>query len=92
VDLNLMVAKSLTGVHVQVQRLHQPLALPAAQGRATLIVPIDAALVVHAGAEAAALEPWDLAVISHSTGQEGTLVPRDASTAGLVFLASLPET
>jgi len=92
VDLNLMVAKSLPGVHAQVQRLHQPLALPAAQGRATVIFPIDAALVVHAGAEAAALEPWDLAVISHSTGQGGTLVPRDASTAGLVFLASLPET
>jgi len=92
VDLNLMVAKSLPGVHAQVRRLHQPLALPAAQGRATVIFPIDAAVVVHAGAEAAALEPWDLAVISHSTGQGGTLVPRDASTAGLVFVASLPET
>jgi environmental stress-induced protein Ves len=91
VDLNLMVAKSLPGVHAQVERLHQALALPAAQDRATLIFPIDAALVVHAGAAAAALEPWDLAVISHSTGQPGTLVPRDASTAGLVFLASLPE-
>ena len=92
VDLNLMVAKSLPGVHAQVERLHRPLALPAAPGHATVIFPIDAALVVHAGAAAAALEPWDLAVISHSTGQAGTLMPSDVSTAGLVFLATLLET
>ncbi len=92
VDLNLMVAKSLPGVHAQVQRLHQPIALPAAQGRATVIFPIGGALVVHAGATAATLEPWDLAVMPHSTGQAGTLVPHDAAIAVLVFLASLPET
>src|SRR5271169_4131672 len=91
VDLNLMVAKSLRGAHAQVERLHEPLALPAAPGRTTVIFPIDAALVVHAGGTAAALEPWDLAVISHSTGQAGTLMPRDGSTAALVFLATLPE-
>jgi environmental stress-induced protein Ves len=91
VDLNLMVAKSLPGAHAQVKPLHQPHALPAVPGQTTVIFPIDAALVVHAGAAAAALEPWDLAVISHSTGQAGTLVPRDASAAGLVFLAALLE-
>ncbi len=92
VDLNLMVAKSLSGVHAQVRRLHRPIALPAAKGRATLIFPIAGALVVHAGAAAAMLEPWDLAVMSHSTGQASTLVQHDAATAGLVFLASVPET
>ncbi len=92
VDLNLMVAKWLPGAHAQVERLHRTLALPAAPGRTTVIFPIDASLVVHAGAAAAALEPWDLAVISHSTGQAGTLMPSDVSTAGLVFLATLLET
>jgi environmental stress-induced protein Ves len=92
VDLNLMVAKSLPRACAQVKPLHQPLALPAVPGRTTVIFPIDAALVVHAGAAAAALEPWDLVVMSHSTGQAGTLVPRDVSTAGLVFLATLLET
>lgn len=92
VDLNLMVAKSLPGACAQVKPLHQPLALPAVPGRTTVIFPIDAALMVHAGAAAAPLEPWDLAVMSHSTGQAGTLVPRDVSKAGLVFLATLLET
>jgi environmental stress-induced protein Ves len=90
VDLNLMVAKSMPGVHAEVRRLHQPRALPAAQGRATVIFPIDAAVVLHADGGAAALEPWDLAVISHSTGQAGDLEPRDDSAAALVFLATLP--
>jgi uncharacterized protein len=91
VDLNLMVTKSLPGVHAQVQRLHRPLALPAAPGRATLVFPIDSALEVRAVGAAAALELWDLAVISHATGQPGTLVPRDDSTGALVFLATLPD-
>ncbi len=59
--------------------------------RSTVIFPIDAALVVHAGGTAAALEPWDLAVISYSSVQAGTLVPRDGSAAALVFLARLPD-
>src|ERR1017187_597399 len=94
VDLNLMVAKSLTGVHAQGRRLRltQPMALPSASGRATLVFPIDAALEVRAAGAAAALEPWDLAVISHDTGRPGMLVPRDDSTGALVFLAtSLPD-
>ncbi len=92
VDLNLMVDKALSGVHAQVQRLQQPIALPAAKDRVTVIFPIGGALVVHAGAAAATLEPWDLAVMPHSAGQAGTLVQHPAATAGLVFLASLPET
>ena len=57
-----------------------------------MIFPIDAALDGARRRRRGALEPWDLAVISHSTGQAGTLVPRDVSTAGLVFLATLLET
>jgi len=91
VDLNLMVAKSLPGVHAQVQPLLQPLTLPAAPGRTTLVFPVDAALEVRLGGATAALEPWDLAVVAHSTGQGGTLVPRDGSKGALVFLATLPD-
>jgi len=96
VDLNLMVAKSLLGgvhadVRAEVLSLHEALPLPAAHGRATLIFPIDAAVLLRAGAgDAASLEPWDLAVISHSPGNPiHTLAPRAAS-APLVFLATLP--
>jgi uncharacterized protein len=91
VDLNLMVVKSLTSVHAQVLHLHQPLALPAAPGRVTLVFPIESALEVRADGAAAALEPWDLAVISPVTGQSGTFAPRAGSNSALVFLATLPE-
>ena len=92
VDLNLMVAKSLPGVHAQVERLLQPLTLPAAPGRTTLVFPVDVALDVRSGGATAALEPWDLAVVPHSTGQGGTLAPRHASTGATVFLATVPDT
>jgi uncharacterized protein len=92
VDLNLMVAKSLPGVHAQVERLLQPLTLPAAPGRTTLVFPVDAALDVRSGGATAALEPWDLAVVPHSTGQGGTLAPQHASTGATVFLATVPDT
>jgi environmental stress-induced protein Ves len=91
VDLNLMVAKSLPGVHAQVERLLQPLTLRGAPGRTTLVFPVDAALDVRSGGAAAVLEPWDLAVVAHSTGQGGTLVPLDASAGAAVFLATLPD-
>lgn len=92
VDLNLMVAKSLPGVHAQVERLLQPLTLPAAPGRTTLVFPVDVALDVRSGGATAVLEPWDLAVVPHSTGQGGTLAPRHASTGATVFLATVPDT
>jgi environmental stress-induced protein Ves len=88
VDLNLMVAKSLQGVRAGVRRLHEPLPVSAARGRATLIFPIDAPLVLQGSGDTAALEPWDLAVIADSTGDAVSLVPR---AAALVFLATLPE-
>lgn len=90
VDLNLMVAKSLPDVRAQVQRLSQPLALPAA-GRATLVFPVDAALELRAAATTAALEPWDLAILSHESGQPTTLVPREGCASAVVFLATLPQ-
>jgi environmental stress-induced protein Ves len=92
VDLNLMVAKSLPGVYAQVERLLQPLTLPGAPGRTTLVFPVDVALDVRSGGATAALEPWDLAVVPHSTGQGGTLAPRHASTGATVFLATVPDT
>ena len=91
VDLNLMVAKSLPGVHAQVARLLQPLMLPARPGGTTLVFPVAAALEVRSGGATAALEAWDLAVVSHSTGQGGMLAPRDGSIGALVFLATLPD-
>ena len=93
VDLNLMVAKSLQGVEARVRRLREPLGLPAAQGRATLIFPIDAPLLLQAGADQAALldpallEPWDLALIADSDGAANVT----AATAALVFVATVPR-
>ncbi|MGO9512266.1 MAG: HutD family protein [Steroidobacteraceae bacterium] len=92
VDLNLMVVKSLHGVRSWVQRLHEPLPLPPTHDRTLVIFPIDAAVVLHAGAgDTATLEPWDLAVISHSTGDTGDLASPVACAAILVFLATLPN-
>ncbi len=94
VDLNLMVAKTQHGVHARVERLRQPAPLPAAaRGWSTLIFPIDAAVLVQAGAgagDATALEPWDLAVISHAAGRDGLISPASAAPA-LVFVATLPD-
>jgi hypothetical protein len=88
-----MVAKSLQGVEARVRRLREPLGLPAAQGRATLIFPIDAPLLLQAGADQAALlepallEPWDLALIADSDGAANVT----AATAALVFVATVPR-
>jgi hypothetical protein len=91
VDLNLMVAKSLQGVEARVRRLSEPLELPAAQGRATLIFPIDAPLLLRAGAAGgASLEPWDLAVIADSDGAV-SVAAADSSAAPLVFVATVPR-
>jgi uncharacterized protein len=87
VDLNLMVAKPLQAADVQVRRLQEPLALPAAQGRATLIFPIDGPLLLQAGAKAAAsLEAWDLAVMAESDGDA-----KVTAAAALVFVATVPR-
>jgi hypothetical protein len=65
--------------------------LLATRGWSTLIFPIDAAVLVQAGAgDATALEPWDLAVITHAAGRDGLVSPASAAPA-LVFLATLPD-
>jgi len=75
-----------------VQRLHEPLPVSAARGRATLIFPIDAPVVLHGGGgDPATLEPWDLAVIADSTGHAHRLAPREPGAAALVFLATVPD-
>jgi uncharacterized protein len=93
VDLNLITAKSLHGVHARVHRLQEPLPLTAAaRGRSTLIVSIDAPVVLRAGGgDAAMLEPWDLAVLSDPSGNADSLAARHPSAATLVFLATVPD-
>jgi len=90
VDLNLIVTKSLAGVHARVRRLLEPLALAAADG-STLIFPIDAAVVLRVAGAHATLERWDLAVVSHPTENADSLAPRDGGASALVFLATVPD-
>ena len=88
-DLNLIAAKSLRGAHARVQRLSAPLRLPLpAAGRSTLILSIDAPLLLGTGQERARLAPWDLAVIAHPDAA-ANLAPPGSGTA-LVFLATVP--
>jgi uncharacterized protein len=93
VDLNLIAAKTLHGVHARVHRLQEPIPLPAAGTGSTLIFPIDAAVVLHSADGAAArLEPWDLAVLPETSGGAATLAPRrPGSAAALLFLATVPQ-
>jgi environmental stress-induced protein Ves len=91
VDLNLIAAKSLRTVHARVHRLQEPLAVAAHGASSTLIVPIDATVVVRsAGGDVTGLEPWDLGVLSARSG-ELTLAPPTGSAPALVFLATLSE-
>jgi uncharacterized protein len=92
VDLNFMAAKSLHEVQASVRRLQgQPLSLPEAAGRTTLIFPIDAAVVLRAGTgDDATLEPWDLALISQSDNP-ARVAPCEPSASALVFLGALPD-
>jgi hypothetical protein len=92
VDLNLIASKSLRTVHARVHRLQEPLAVPASGAGSTLIVPIDAAVVVRsAGGDVAGLEPWDLGVLSARSADEFALAPPTGSAPALVFLASVSQ-
>jgi environmental stress-induced protein Ves len=91
VDLNLMVTKSLHGARAWVERVKEPLPLPAIPGCVTLVFSMDAAVAVHGDGDSAALEPWDLAVISHAAGRAGSLAPRAPFAAASVFLATVPN-
>jgi uncharacterized protein len=90
VDLNLIAAKTLRAVRARVHRLQESLAVPAGGAGSTLIVPIDAAVVVRSAAgDVAGLEPWDLGVLSATRGDELTLAPRTGAAPALVFLATV---
>jgi hypothetical protein len=92
VDLNLIASKSLRAVHSRVHRLQEPLAMPTGGGGSTLIVPINAAVVVRpASGDVAGLEPWDLGVLPANNGHEFMLAPRAGSAPALVFLATVTE-
>jgi uncharacterized protein len=89
-DLNLMVAKSLSEVSARVQRLNAPLRLTASSGESVLLACVQGTLVLEGGgAENAALEPGDLAVLTPAPGGDCLLKPADSSAAALAFIAGI---
>jgi hypothetical protein len=89
-DLNLMVAKSLSKVSARVQSLNAPLRLMVSTGESVLLACVHGTLLLEGGgAEAAALEPGDLAVLAQAT-HTVLIQPADSSAAVLVFIASIP--
>jgi environmental stress-induced protein Ves len=88
-DLNLMVAKSLSKVPASVQRLNAPLLLTASRRESVLLACVQGTLVLEGGgAEAAALEPGDLAVLAQAS-HTALIKPADSSAATLVFVARI---
>lgn len=95
-DFNLIAAKSLEGVHARVQRLREVLQLPLPAGQSTLLLSIDAPLVLEAGQIRATLAPWDLAVIAQPAAAgagaaAATLAAHAVEGSALVFLATVPD-
>jgi environmental stress-induced protein Ves len=94
-DLNLMVAESLSKVPARVQRLNAPLRLTASTRESVLLACVQGTLVLDGhgdgdSAEGAALEPGDLAVLAPATGSSQCLLkPADSSAAPLAFIASI---
>jgi uncharacterized protein len=86
VDLNLIVAKELSGVRARVARPHDALMLPAEPGRILLAFAIDFTIELVTGGDREVLDPWDLAVLTGGQGVELRATGRAAS----VFLADLP--
>ena len=89
-DLNLIAAKSLGPLHAKVERLCERLRMPTRAGHSTLIVPIDAPVVLDAQRHDATLTPWDLAIVGHVDAQ-AHLQPQIPGGTALVFLASVPD-
>jgi uncharacterized protein len=88
-DLNLMVAKSLSKVPARVQSLNAPLRLTASTGESVLLACVQGTLLLEGGsAEAAALEPGDLAVLAQAT-HTVLIKPADSPAAPLVFIAGI---
>jgi hypothetical protein len=89
VDLNLIVAKSLSEVSARVTRLQEMLTVPGIAGEATLVFPIDASVAISCGTDRAVLEAWDLALIL--AGEDVSLAGCNAARSAAIFLAHLPE-
>lgn len=91
-DLNLMVAKSLKGVHASVERLAQPRLLEPSPHTTTLVFAISGLVTLgFEGHDSARLLAWDLAVLHpNDRGRIGPAAP-DESVAPLVFLATLED-
>jgi environmental stress-induced protein Ves len=64
VDLNLMVAKTLSDVCARVEVLREPRSWSVGSGDSVLVFPIDGGVELESGGNAGVLEPWDLAVLS----------------------------
>jgi|SRR5450631_1496697 len=90
-DLNLMISKSMHGVHAWVERLQTPRDLSFHHGT-TLVFPISGAVSMHAlNREFATLEAWDLAVVQSSDAGTVSSAAIDPSAASLVFFATLGD-
>lgn len=93
VDLNLMVAKTLTEVRAHVEVLRQPWSAGLESAGSMLVFPIDSTLELRSGGSAQLLEPWDLALISGREDRQVRISAHDggeAAGAVKVFLATLP--
>jgi environmental stress-induced protein Ves len=92
VDLNLIVSVARYTAAARVQHLRKPVAWQTGAGQPTLIIPIDAAVVVQdARGECAQLEAWDLAIGSRSEGGISKLSAADPDVPCRVFLAGIVD-
>jgi environmental stress-induced protein Ves len=90
-DLNLMVSKSMQGVHAWVESLQAPRNLSFDQGT-TLVFPISGSVsMATLNGEFETLQAWDLAVLRPSDAGTVRSAARDASAASLVFFATLGD-
>lgn len=91
VDLNLIVAKSLTA-RAHIDRSHGSSGAAAAPGEILLIFSIEAPLSVQAdAAEPVRLEPWDLAVLEGGSVRLDRMPPATDCAAGAVFIATISQ-
>jgi environmental stress-induced protein Ves len=92
VDLNLMVAKSLTNAAVWTDRVSEPRKLDSRGHDAVLMFVVSGRMQAgRAHVEPTLFEAWDLAVIRPDEDESLQLAPVDASAAPLVFFAALKD-
>jgi environmental stress-induced protein Ves len=93
VDLNLMVAKRLTGVRARVETLQEGRSFGLGGHDSMLAFPIDAGVELTRGDTSDRLEPWDLALLSGWEEQEvhiASTCRADPRGAVNLFLATIP--